>query len=81
MNINLKINPKKYLQQKYQHLEKLISAKDPKKMKTNFGNMNININLSNKYTNYTPSQIKGILNTFNSKNKKLSEDHKNNEFK
>jgi hypothetical protein len=53
VNINLKINPKKYLQQKYQHLEKLISAKDPKKMKTNFGNMNININLNNKYTNYT----------------------------
>ena len=80
VNINLKINPKKYLQQKYQHLEKLISAKDPKKMKTNFGNTNININLSNKYTNYTPSQIKGILNTFNSKNKKLSEDHKDNNF-
>ena len=72
VNINLKINPKKYLQQKYQHLEKLISAKEPKKIKTNFGNKNININ--NKYTNYTPSQIKGILNTFNSKNKKLNED-------
>ena len=80
VNINLKINPKKYLQQKYQHLEKLISAKDPKKMKTNFGNMNISINLNNKYTNYTPSQIKGILNTFNSKNKKLSEDYKDNNF-
>ena len=73
--INLRITNKKYLQHKNKQ-EKLISAKEPKKMKSTFGNKNLNLNI-NKLTNYTRTQIKGILNTFNS-NKKTIDDNKEN---
>ena len=75
--INLKINNKKYLQQKNGQ-EKLVSAKEPKKIKSTFGNnKNLNINI-NKYANYTRTQIKGILNTFNSNKKSIDENKDNN---
>ena len=68
INLNLKINPKKYLQQKMNKYEKLISLKEPRKMKSAMNNNN-NFDLNiNKFSNYTP-QIKSILNSFNSKKK------------
>ena len=69
INLNLKINPKKkYLQQKTR-LERLVSAKEPKRIKSTFEYKNSNLN---KYKN-TRSQIKGILNSFNL-NKKLNDE-------
>ena len=78
MNLNLKINPRKYLQQKIHRLGKLISAKEPRKIKSTFNKVNLNLNINNKYSIYNPTQIKGILNSFNSKNKKLNEENKEN---
>ena len=79
LNVNLKINPKKYLQQKINRLEKLISAKEPKKIKSTFGKMNMNLNI-NKYNNFTNSQIKGILNTFNSNKRGIDKNKENKEI-
>ena len=82
-NLNLKLNLRKYMQQKFR-LEKLISAKEPKKIKPTFAKMNLNLNnlnTNNKYSNYTVSQIKGILNSFNSKNKNLKEENKEFNYK
>ena len=70
INLNLKINPKrKYIQQK-NRLEKLVSAREPKRIKSSFEYKNLNLN---KYGKNTRSQIKGILNTFNL-NKKLNDE-------
>ena len=73
INLNIKINTKKkYLQQK-NRLEKLVSAKEPKKIKSTYEYKNLNLN-PNKYSkNTTRSQIKGILNTFNFSKKENDE--------
>ena len=78
-NLNLKANIRKYIQQKNHRLEKLISAKEAKKIKPTFAKMNLNLNMNNKYSNnYTISQI---LNSFNSKNKiSLKEENKDFNF-
>ena len=68
MNPNLKLNPKKYLQQK---INKIISTKESKKTKSTLGNIsnnNLNLNI-NKFSDYT-TQIKSILNSFQAKKKK-----------
>ena len=75
--INIKISTKKkFLQQKHRQ-EKLVSAKEPKRIKSTFEYKNLNLNV-NKYTKNTRSQIKGILNTFNL-NKKTNNDRLNTE--
>ena len=74
MNLNIKINPKKYLKQK---INKIMTTKETKKMKSTLNNNNnnhLNLNI-NKFSNI--SQIKSILNSFNTK-KKEKENNNNN---
>ena len=78
LNLNLKINPRKYLQQKLTRLEQLVSAKDPKKNKSPFAQINMNLNI-NKYGNYTFSHIKGVLSNLNTNKKILNENKENKE--
>ena len=73
INLNMKINPKKYLQNKINKYAKLISGKDSKKTKSTLFNNNnnhldLNLNKFSNNTNYT-TQIKSILNSFQSKKK------------
>ena len=78
MHLNMKINPRKYLQQKNRKMEKIISAKEPEKIKSTFAYKTRQLN--NKITKYTQSQLKGILNTFNS-SQNFNNGNKENNFK
>ena len=71
-NLNLKGKTLKYLEQKN---NKLVSAKEPLKIKSNFKN-NLNININPYSTNPNPSQqTKGLLNSIHNY-KKISLDKK-----
>ena len=72
INLNIKGKTLKYIEQKN---NKLVSAKEPLKIKSTFKNLNINLN---QFTHYPSQQIKGIFNDVQNYKKIILDKNKEN---